>query len=195
MLHGVDPHELQVLSEKLLMLSSRVPPCARSGPAGFASPGLPNPSPLAFAKAICQLRHRRSDYFSDCSFGEPAWDMLLDLYVGHHEGKVARTTGLCAASLTPTSTGLRYIALLERLDLARREADGEDQRVTNVTLSAKGLAMMDEFLTTMLARFTSTLFEGCRATLHASFDEPSPPAQAQQALASQRAGNGDLPLR
>jgi len=158
MLYGIDPLELQDLGEKLLILSHRMPGPDAAAALPHPLAGQAMPTPYSFARAIYQGRQKRWSHLDDCGLGEPGWDMLLDLFIARHEGKTVRTTSLCVAAATPTTTGLRYIAMLERRGLVRRVADPEDQRVTNVTLSDQGLRTMDELLRSMLERFTATLY-------------------------------------
>src|ERR1700748_1568816 len=48
----------------------------------------------AFARFLLETRRRRNGVFPNVEFGEPAWDMLLDLYLQHVEGR-----RVCVSSL------------------------------------------------------------------------------------------------
>jgi DNA-binding MarR family transcriptional regulator len=98
------------------------------------------------ARGIYADRRVRARYFKSSLLGEPAWDMLLDLFVSHHAGKVLSTTSLCLASDVPTTTALRYIAALVDLGLATKRSDPHDLRVTNVAISEEGVRLMRQYL-------------------------------------------------
>ena len=79
-------------------------------------------------------------------FGEPAWDMLLDLYIARVKGVQISVTSLCIAGSVPTTTGLRWIQLLVRSGLARRHADESDARRTFVEITDEGYRMLEMIL-------------------------------------------------
>jgi hypothetical protein len=55
----------------------------------------------------------------------PAWDMLLDLYIAHHEGRSVQIWSLCVASNIPTSTAHRKIGeMVDAGILMRGQAGG-----------------------------------------------------------------------
>lgn len=102
-----------------------------------------------FARQARQLyanRRRRTEIFANTElFGEPAWDILLDLYVAHSERKSVSVSSACIGSAAPPTTGLRWLGLLAEHDLVMREHDASDQRRVIVRLTEKGLRAMDEF--------------------------------------------------
>jgi Winged helix DNA-binding domain len=100
----------------------------------------------ALAREAYALRRRRSVIFkNDELFGEPAWDILLDLYIAHTESKPVSVSSACIGSAAPPTTGLRWLGVLAEQDLILREHDPEDQRRVLVRLTEKGLAAMDEY--------------------------------------------------
>lgn len=90
------------------------------------------------ARGILRARRERSRHFSSEIFSEPAWDMLLDLFVNSVEGKRVSTTSLCIASGSPATTGLRWISILEQESLIHRTHEKVDKRFTYVSLSKEG---------------------------------------------------------
>lgn len=95
------------------------------------------------ARETFRNRRRRRDIFGDFMFGEPAWDMLLALYIA--ETREGRTTvgNLSSHSGAPTSTAQRWIDLLVDRGLALREAHPTDRRTIFIKLSDDGRAALD----------------------------------------------------
>jgi DNA-binding MarR family transcriptional regulator len=97
------------------------------------------------ARAILAARRRREAVFATAIFGEPAWDMLLILYLGASESR--RTLGrLGELAEISKSTALRWIDYLERHGLVRREPHPTDKRASFVELTEKARKAMDLYL-------------------------------------------------
>ncbi|SMP58072.1 hypothetical protein SAMN06296065_102412 [Novosphingobium panipatense] len=91
-------------------------------------------------------RRRRTKIFrSEELFGEPAWDILLDLFIAAKERRRVSVTSACIGSAVPSTTALRWITILEKQGLLVREADPADARRVYVKLSARGYAAMLEY--------------------------------------------------
>ena len=101
---------------------------------------------LAFARETYNIRRRRARFLPADLFGEPTWDILLDLYVATRENRPVPTTSACIGAHVPPTTALRWLRILEARGLVEREDDGQDGRRTFVRLSERGLAAMDEWL-------------------------------------------------
>src|SRR6478752_3443507 len=69
---------------------------------------------LRTARQIAATRARRAQHFRGELFAEPAWDMLVDLFIAHLEGQQVYVSSLCIAAGVPPTTALRYIQDLER---------------------------------------------------------------------------------
>lgn len=94
---------------------------------------------------IIRLRRRRERFFGSDLFGEPAWDMLLELYAAELAGRRECVSGLCCVSGVPTTTALRWISLLEDSGWIARKADVLDRRRSFLSLTAKARTAMDGF--------------------------------------------------
>jgi predicted transcriptional regulator len=93
-------------------------------------------------------RRRREQVFGDASlFGEPAWDIMLDLFVAAAQEKRIAVTSACIGSAVPATTALRWIKILEDRGLIEREVDEGDARRTFVRLSPRGCELMEDYLT------------------------------------------------
>lgn len=101
---------------------------------------------LAYARKVYAMRRRRAAIFGNPDlFGEPAWDILLDLYIAHADGKSVSVSSACIGSAAPATTGLRWLGVLADAGLIVRENDADDQRRVMVRLSADGLSAMEVF--------------------------------------------------
>jgi DNA-binding transcriptional ArsR family regulator len=106
---------------------------------------------LALARHTYALRRRRHKFLSPDLFGEPTWDILLDLFIAAHEGRRVPTTSACIGAHVPPTTALRWLRILEARGLVEREEDGRDGRRTFVKLSKRGVAAMSGFMQASLA--------------------------------------------
>ncbi len=75
-------------------------------------------------------------------FGEPAWDMLLILYIeqGGPQLTMGRLARIAGASAT---TALRWIEYLEGQGLTRRQSHPTDRRTFFVRITDRGLQALD----------------------------------------------------
>jgi len=104
---------------------------------------------LTLAREFYIGRQRRARYLSADLFGEPTWDILLDLYVSARENRRVPTTSACIGAHVPPTTALRWLRILEMRGLVAREGDGRDGRRTFVHLTVRGRDVMEAYLATM----------------------------------------------
>jgi len=97
------------------------------------------------ARALIRQRRLRTDFLPATLFGEPAWDMLLDLYAAHYEGRRVSVSSLCIASSVPSTTALRAIEAMEREGCILRERDPGDGRRIFLKLSDVRRAELDAY--------------------------------------------------
>lgn len=105
----------------------------------------------AVAQAEYASRRRRDALFHPGIFAEPAWDMLLDLYVQEHMKRPVSIHSLCIAAAVPPTTALRWIGRLVDCGLMTREPSRRDHRVVHVALTATGRNEMEQYLRSRLA--------------------------------------------
>jgi len=85
-------------------------------------------------------RRLRDRVFGDPQlFGEPAWDLLLDVALAESKGVRLSVTSACIGACVPSTTALRWLVILEEKNLIRREDDGMDARRTFIRLTTEGL--------------------------------------------------------
>lgn len=84
---------------------------------------------VELARQTYDDRRRRTKIFAtEDLFGEPAWDILLDLFIAAKERRRVSVTSACIDSAVPSTTALRWITILEKNGFLAREADPGDAR-------------------------------------------------------------------
>ena len=84
------------------------------------------------AQIVC-LRQARQKHFPPSIFGEPAWDILLILYVS--DGRAFSIKKLSDRSGLPPTTALRWVDYLAQQRLVARDAHPTDLRTIVVRLT------------------------------------------------------------
>ncbi|MEP9357434.1 winged helix DNA-binding protein [Sphingomonas sp. KR3-1] len=107
-------------------------------------------SALDRARALYDLRRSREHFFKGNAdlFGEPAWDILLDLFIAGEMGKQVSVTSACIGANTPPTTALRWLSLLEERGLVQRIPDLHDRRRALMRLTPKGDQSLRAYLET-----------------------------------------------
>ena len=106
--------------------------------------GLTSPGEERVLRQI-RLRALRSKCFGDDLFVDPAWDILLDLYSAYLGGRRISVSSACIASQAPTTTGLRWITVLESRGMIERKRDSCDGRRVYVSLTEKAIGAMKRY--------------------------------------------------
>lgn len=71
------------------------------------------PNLLRIATRLHALRDARFSNFNSAYFGEPAWNMLLSLYIAQGRGMSLKISEVCAEAKVPATTALRWLDHLE----------------------------------------------------------------------------------
>ena len=98
------------------------------------------------AENLYRERQQRMRFFPSNIFSDPAWDILLDLFINGARNRPISITSACIAGGIPGTTGLRWLGVLEKEGLLVRETSGDDARVTWVRLSPHGMNAMRAFI-------------------------------------------------
>jgi len=142
-------NELLAMARELEMTShaGAPAPSPETEPAtATSSASQDHPVWVELARQTYEDRRRRNKIFkSEELFGEPAWDILLDLFVAAKERRRVSVTSACIGSAVPSTTALRWISILERQGMLMREADPGDARRVYVRLSPTGYEAMLEY--------------------------------------------------
>lgn len=103
-------------------------------------------SRLTIAQAWIAARKARDEVLDAALFANPAWDILLDLYLSHAQKRGVCVSDVCLASSAPSSTVMRWIVTLEHRGLVERAPDPRDKRRTMLCLSPEGVTKMEAAL-------------------------------------------------
>lgn len=90
------------------------------------------------AVAWIRARDERDRIFGADLFFDPAWNILLDLYVSEHKGTMVSVSSMCIASKVPSTTALRWLTMLEKRGLVGRRPDDYDRRRSFLFLTDDG---------------------------------------------------------
>lgn len=92
----------------------------------------------AIARAKIQARRRRQEIFPGIQVADPAWDLMLELFIHHVEMRQISVTGLGLSANIPGATVLRWLAMFHEAKLIVREPDPTDRRRVWVRLTQSG---------------------------------------------------------
>ncbi len=102
---------------------------------------------LRRAKLIYAIRRRRDAAAGVGGlFGEPGWDILLDVFVAQKSRREIQVSSVCIEAGVPSTTILRWLARLEQDGLIYRTSDNVDGRRRFVRLTEAGEALMTRVL-------------------------------------------------
>lgn len=99
-----------------------------------------------YASQVYTTRRKRDRRIGERFFGEPSWDILLDLFIQRQRGAAVSVTSACLASASPATTGHRWLGLLEDAGIVARYPDPHDGRVSLVRLTDQGWEIMRNVL-------------------------------------------------
>lgn len=127
--------DLDTLSTIVRSAAAAIERDARAAPAIASARFRASPEQLiTAARTYLGNRRARNALFPGGWFADPAWDLLLDLYVAELEGEQVAVSSACIATGVPTTTALRCINRLVRAGFLIRTVDPEDARRSIVTL-------------------------------------------------------------
>ncbi len=102
------------------------------------------------AEELYRMRRKRElifgAAFGDGLFADPAWDLLLDLYVHNARQRRISVSSACLAAAVPTTTALRYITELLKRGLIERVPHPEDGRSFLLCLTVPAITAMEKLL-------------------------------------------------
>lgn len=108
------------------------------------------PSILAKVDEIYALRRRRRNFLPAELFGEPGWDILLDLFAAKLQNRNISVSSSCIAADVPPTTALRWIKMMEQIGIIDRSINSSDMRVSWVKLSDSAEKMMNDYFVSSL---------------------------------------------
>jgi hypothetical protein len=106
-------------------------------------------APTAAAKEArrhYRLRRLRDQEFGPGLFGEPAWDLLLDLYIAASDPHLATVMSASIATSVSTQDTARWVTVLEEQGLVERFYSGPETGQAIVSLSQSAFDQMTRLL-------------------------------------------------
>jgi DNA-binding MarR family transcriptional regulator len=147
-----------------------VPPMVRDAPIGFRAAPRDLFAPMVEPKAdpsekpraaqireMIKLRRMRDRFFEAELFADPGWDIMLDLYAAHAEGKQVSVSSLCIAAAVPPTTALRWITNMTEMGLLERKQDPYDARRVFIMLAPATAAKLDGYFTACQERLAMAI--------------------------------------
>lgn len=114
---------------------------------------------VRIANFISKARRSKNECFGGvCISNEPAFDILIDLYISESSNKLISVTSACFATTAPLSTALRWLKHLEKNNLVTRIEDVGDRRRIFVRLTGDGFSMVDGYLGAVESLLRSELY-------------------------------------
>jgi hypothetical protein len=148
-----DEDDLHGLLRELLQRVSELEVRAAESGHGAPSRGFSDDKLATLARGIYRMRQHRQSYFDSALFAEPAWDMMLDLFINKVRGARVSTTSLCLAAGVPHATGIRWIRTLREHGLLRRYRAPDDARLMLIEITPNGYQLMRQCLSEGVTRF------------------------------------------
>lgn len=109
-------------------------------------------APAAMARYIYECRGLIGTFLPAGLFGDPAWDILLDLYVARSEDREISVSSACAAGRVPATTGLRWLDRLEVAGLISRRPAANDRRRVLVELTEEAIPALEQLLAAIASK-------------------------------------------
>lgn len=99
-----------------------------------------------FARQLLAGHKQRDLYFDPMLFSNPAWDILLNLYVADAEGKPVGVLDACAVSPVPQGVALRWLGYLKQEEMVIETQDPAHPRQTVLRLSDQTRLTISSYL-------------------------------------------------
>jgi hypothetical protein len=103
----------------------------------------------AVIRNVIDARSRRGAFLPPSLFADPAWDMLLDLFMAHLSQVRISISSLCVASNVPTTTALRWLKVMQDRGLVERRSDPLDARRHFIDLTPTGVEAMTGYFSSL----------------------------------------------
>jgi len=114
----------------------------------------PQPLPLSselekVARALYESRLARGAFLPELELVEPAWDMMLALYIAQQDGRAVTLSDAFSYARIAPSTGRRWVDKLMAAGLIDRVQVPGDRRLVLLRLSETGTERMERLLQTL----------------------------------------------
>lgn len=137
------------LSHLTRLIDERPVAAAPASPQSAAA-SIPGPdhdkNMVDYIRGLLRTEAKRSKLGGGTLFGDPAWNILLDLLLARLEKRAVSVSSACIASGAPTSTALRLIKKLINDDVLYRIQDERDGRRSFLGINETVEKMMLDYL-------------------------------------------------
>jgi Mn-dependent DtxR family transcriptional regulator len=103
-------------------------------------------SPADQARQLYRQRRQRDEALGSDLFGEPAWDLLLDLYIARSQQRPVSVMSASVALGVPAEATWAWVSRLEEHGLVERPYQSQEGALTLVALSDAGFERMTRLL-------------------------------------------------
>lgn len=143
---GDSRSEIGRVKGKVLEIARELDRLALRSAGGLASYPGSEPGRRVTAKAWLRANDARRRCFSNGAslFVDPAWEMLLTLYIEEHDGRPVLVDQMCSILQLPATTGLRWIDRLVAEGLV--QCAGDDAHGARIGLTGGGRARLENAL-------------------------------------------------
>ncbi len=104
---------------------------------------------VEFARRVVAGRKQRDRYFDPMLFSNPAWDILLNLFVAGAEGRQVTVLDSCSAAPVPQGVALRWLGYLKQEEMVIETSDPIQARQTLIRLSDQTRLVIASYLTSL----------------------------------------------
>jgi len=112
---------------------------------------------LAVLRTLKRTSDQRSEFFEEGIFGDPCWDILLELTAARIQGQPVPVSSACNATHLPFSTALRNIRRLVDLGIIKRWQDPDDRRRDLLDVEDETFASMKTLVGNMRRKIVGSL--------------------------------------
>lgn len=110
------------------------------------------PDKIRWITEFFDARQKRSKYVEAKFLKDPAWDVLLYLFLARCHDAAVRVTSACLIASSSVTTGLRWLGELEQAGYIERVPDQKDGRASFVRLTMAGWNAVNRYLDDVLLR-------------------------------------------
>jgi hypothetical protein len=108
--------------------SDHHPPSTPGGSLGSGSPELVTESALSAARNVLRVRRARDARLTRVGFSDPAWDIMLGLYLALRENRPVSRSDAITMAAVPATTARRTVARLIAASAVTTHPDPSDRR-------------------------------------------------------------------
>lgn len=103
---------------------------------------------LEAARQELRARRERARLFGSIVLSDPAWDILLTLFLASEEGRSADISSICDAVPVTQSAALRFLGHLVKAKMVTRQAEGAEAEIHLTLTQAARMKLCDYFIRT-----------------------------------------------